>query len=549
MSKRTTKQTFWRLLQLVKPLRFKMCVAVLCGVIGFCCASFLTVLAGYAVLDILADGTRYQAILVVLGVCAVLRGVFHYIEQYCNHDIAFRLLALLRDRVFAHLRKLAPAKLDSKDKGNLIAMITSDIELLEVFYAHTVSPVCIALITSTVVVVFTAQFHWLFGLIVLLAHLCVGVLIPMIASKQSKQAGARQREATGALNTYFLDSLRGMREVLQYRTMGARKEKIHALSRDLEDANQSIKRAVANTTSWTTGAILSFSSLMLVTAVLLYLRQHVAIDGVLIPTLLIFSSFGAVTSVANLGAGLAGTVASGNRVLDLLDESPVVTEKTDGVDVEFAGASLYSVGFGYDNQSVLQDFSLAIQPNRILGITGKSGCGKSTTLKLLMRFWDVEQGKVCVSGQDVKKINTKSLRKVQSFVTQETHLFHDSIANNLKIAKADATDSELIDACKKASVHEFIMTLPQGYDTEVGELGDTLSGGERQRIGIARAFLHGAPLILLDEPTSNLDSLNEAVILQSLKHAKNQTILLVSHRQSTMKIADEILQMESGRLS
>ncbi len=546
---RTTRQTFWRLLQLVKPLRLKMCVAVLCGVIGFCCASFLTVLAGFAVLDLLADGTHYQAILVVLGVCAVLRGVFHYIEQYCNHDIAFRLLALLRDRVFAHLRKLAPAKLDSKDKGNLIAMITSDIELLEVFYAHTVSPVCIALITSTVAVVFTAQFYWLFGVIILLAHLCVGVLIPLLASKQSKQAGAHQREATGALNTYFLDSLRGMREVLQYRTMAARKENIQTLSKELEDANQSIKRAVAKTTSWTTGAILTFSSLMLVISVMLYLDGAVALDGVVIPTLMIFSSFGAVTSVANLGAGLAGTVASGNRVLDLLDESPVVEEQTDGVDVTFTGAALHAVEFGYGDQTILQDFSLEIQPNRILGITGKSGCGKSTTLKLLMRFWDVEQGKVCISGQDVKEINTNSLRTVQSFVTQETHLFHDSIAGNLRIAKADATDAELIQACKKASVHDFIMTLPQGYDTEVGELGDTLSGGERQRIGLARAFLHGAPFILLDEPTSNLDSLNEAVILQSLKTAKNQTILLVSHRQSTMKIADDILQMESGRLS
>ncbi len=550
MKKRSVLNVMMRLIGLVKPLAFIMFIAITMGCAGYFCASFITVLGGFAFVDIIDNGgALVRSYLTIIAIIAVMRGILHYIEQYCNHFIAFKLLALIRDRVFTALRKLAPAKLDGKDKGNLVSIITSDIELLEVFYAHTVSPICIAILTSTTIVIFIGRFHVALGMIALLAHISVGLIIPVAISKGSKAVGEHQREKTGDLNTYFLDSLRGLREILQYGYKDERKEQIDILQGQMEEANRKIKRFSGITFSATSCVILSFSVTMPLVASILYSNKIIDLSAVIIPTLMLFSSFGAVTSTANLGAGLAQTIASGNRVLDILDDIPVVAEMEDGIDIDFESAALENISFSYGSEDILKDFSMDIKKNKIFGISGKSGCGKSTTLKLLMRFWDVDKGKVLISGKNVKEVNTRSLRNNESFVTQETHIFHDSIENNIKVANINASREQVIAAAKRASIHEFIETLPQGYETQVGELGDTISGGEKQRIGVARAFLHDANLILLDEPTSNLDSLNEAVILKSLRECKDKTVVLVSHRKSTMKIADDVLNMETMRQS
>ncbi len=549
MKKRSTSAVMLKLITLVKPLSGVMCVAVFMGCLGFFCASLLSVLGAYALVAVLNDTNNLQNIFILIAVFAIMRGILHYIEQYCNHFIAFKLLALIRDKVFSALRKLAPAKLDGAQKGNLLSIITADIELLEVFYAHTVSPICIAFITSAVVVGYIATFHPILGVVALLSHLTVGVILPVYLSKQSKSIGEIHREKTGDLNSYFLDSLRGLKEILQYSYAKTRKQNIDALSLNMESANKNIKMQMGKARALTSFCIMFFSLLLLFIAAYMYLDGALTKEQVLIPVVMLFSSFGAVSALANLGAGLTQTIASGNRVLDILEDEPIINEVQNGTDISFNGAELEKISFAYEQNQIFDDFSLKIEQNQILGICGKSGCGKSTMLKLLMRFWDVQKGSVNISGLNVKNINTKSLRSEQALVSQKTYLFHDSILNNLKIAKLDASIEQVQAACKKASVHDFIMTLPNGYETEVGELGGTLSSGEKQRIGLARAFLHDAPFILLDEPTSNLDSLHEGVILKSLQNSKDKTVVLVSHRASTMNIAQKVYKMESGRLS
>ncbi len=550
MKKRGSFEIVRRLLGLVKSLAPVMCLAILAGCVGYFCAAFITTLGGYAMLSVLgAVDSSLRIILVALMVIAIMRGVFHYLEQYCNHFIAFKLLALIRDKVFASLRRLAPAKLDRADRGNLVSVITSDIELLEVFYAHTISPICIAVITSVTVVGFIASFHPVLGGVALLGHITVGVVVPLVMSKNSESSAAQHRKKNGELNSYFLDSLRGIKEVLQYRYAENRKDGVAQLSAEMEEANSTLKKNIAKTSFFTYLLILSFSSAMLFTAAALYRMQLIDISAVILPSILLFSSFGAVTATANLGAGLAQTLASANRVLDILDEKPLVHEVEDGIDIAFEGAQLKDVSFAYDEQLILDGFSLEIEKGKILGVSGRSGSGKSTILKLLMRFRDVQQGCVYISGEDIKGINTKSLRASQSFVTQETYVFCDNFENNIKVADITAERSDVVDACKKASLHEFIQSLPQGYDTHLGEMGSRLSGGEKQRIGMARAFLHKADFILLDEPTSNLDSLNEGIILHSLKQAEGKTIVLVSHRESTMNVSDKKIHIDSARSS
>ncbi len=549
MQKRGTLQVLLNLITLVKPLTPIMCVAVFAGCIGYFCAISITVIGSYAMLQIIAGSDAITLILATLITIALLRGVFKYIEQYCNHYIAFKLLALIRDKVFKKLRALAPAKLDGANRGNLVSVITSDIELLEVFYAHTVSPIAIATITSLTIIIILSYYSIIFGLIGLAAHLTIGVALPILISGKSNSSGNTNREKAGELNSFFLDCLRGIKEVLQYDCIKSCEDKIRGLSAEMESSTRQIKLSTGRTMMLSNLVILLFSILMLFVAAYMYTVGMVTAEAVLIPTVTLFSSFGAVNAIANLGAGLSQTVASGNRVLDILEETPVVDPVTGGENIAFEDLNLNNVSFAYENQTIIDDFSLYTARNNIIGITGKSGSGKSTILKLIMRFWDVDKGNVLINNKDVRDINTKSLRENQSFVTQETHLFHDTVAQNIKLAKLEATQEQLESACKKASIHDFIKSLPDGYDTEVGELGDTLSGGERQRIGIARAFLHGADLILLDEPTSNLDSLNEGVILRSLKEIKDKTILLVSHRKSTMRVATKIINLESERRS
>ena len=553
MKRRSGFAVMARLACLVKPLAGFMVLAVVMGLAGHLCASFITVFGGYAVLGLLGIDTplSLKCIFACVLVFAVLRAGLRYAEQSCNHFIAFKLLALIRDKVFLALRKLCPAKLEGRDKGDLISVITSDIELLEVFYAHTISPAAIAFLYTVVMCLFIGAFHPALGILALLAYLAVGIAIPAVTSKLSgggrteASAAAEFRAGSGALSGFVLDSLRGLSEIIQYGRGRERLMQMNERTEALSEIEQRMKRAAGRNMAVTNTAILISDLCMLFVSVMLYQKAEVDFDGVLVPVIALFSSFGPTVALANLGSTLQNTFAAGSRVLDILDETPAVEEtgreKKTGRKTAFEGAAAKNVSFSYGAENILDGVSLEIQEGKITGIVGKSGSGKSTLLKLFMRFWDAENGRVEISGRNIAEINTADLRDMESFMTQETHLFRDSIRSNLRIAKPDATDAEMEAACRKASIHDFIMGLPQGYDTPVGELGDTLSGGERQRLGLARAFLHDAPFLLLDEPTSNLDSLNEAVILKSLREGQDgKTVLLVSHRQSTMRIADMV---------
>ena len=571
--RRSAIQIMGSLIGLVKPLLHIMLAAIILGTLGYLCAIFLTILAGQVIVHGLLTGvagmivpvdnmwlvfTPVKTIITVMIVIAVLRGILHYVEQYCNHFIAFKLLAIIRHKVFAALRKLCPAKLEGRDKGNLISIITTDIELLEVFYAHTISPIAIATLTSIIMVIFIGRYHWLAGVIALVAYLIVGVVIPMWNGKRGSQKGMEFRTNFGELNSFVLDSLRGLDETIQYGQGEKRKEQMSEHSKNLAGMQESLSKMEGSQRSFTNMVILLASFGMLALTIWLYAKGEMGFEGILTCTIAMMGSFGPVVALSSLSNNLNQTLASGERVLSLLEETPLVEEIPGDVETfgaesmehGFTGAEAENVTFAYGEEVILDNYSLKLQPGKITGIHGASGSGKSTLLKLLMRFWDVQDGSVSVDGTDVRKIPTKHLRDMESYVTQETHLFHDSIANNIAIAKPGASREEIMEAAKKASIHDFIMTLPKGYDTEVGELGDTLSGGEKQRIGIARAFLHECPLILLDEPTSNLDSLNEGIILKSLKEsAKKKTVVLVSHRESTMNVAEVVYDMEKGRIS
>lgn len=549
IKRRSSIKIMGKMIGLVKPLAHIMTAAVLLGILGYLCAIFLTITAGKGLL-LAMKGVKIKNYLIALVILAVMRGMLHYAEQYCNHFIAFKLLAIIRHKVFAALRKLCPAKLEGKEKGNLISIITTDIELLEVFYAHTISPIMIAILTSLIMIIFIGNFHVYAGIFALCAYLLVGCVIPLWNGKNGGQKGMEFRSGFGSLNSFVLESLRGIDETIQYGQGEKRKEQMSQKSIELGILQKDLNRMEAMQRAITNLVILTCSFGMFFLMFHLYQKGNVTFDQMILATIAMMGSFGPVTALSSLSNNLNQTLASGERVLSLLEETPMVEELEGEQSFDFEGASVCNVTFSYDKEVILKDCNINMEQGKVIGIYGKSGCGKSTLLKLLMRFWDVDQGKVMISDQNIKEIPTKTLRNTQSYVTQETELFHDSIANNIAIGKPGASREEIIQAAKKASIHEMITSLSNGYDTEVGELGDTLSGGEKQRIGIARAFLHDAPMLLLDEPTSNLDSLNEGIILKSLEQeSTGKTIVLVSHRESTMGIADKVINMEAGRVS
>lgn len=552
MKKRSNLEIMAKLIGMVRPLLGYMLLAITLGLIGHLLASFITIFAGYAALKVwgFPIAHSFAFFFVCMVVFAIARGFARYTEQSCNHYIAFKLLALIRAKAFAALRRLCPAKLEGRDKGDLISVITSDIELLEVFYAHTISPIAIATIYSVILSLFIGHIHWGLGLLALAAYVTVGVIVPVIASKTSGDLGLEFRNQSGSLSAFVLDSLRGLPETMQYGNGKKRMQQMNERTDRMNDCQEKMKRVTGLNMAVTNTAILVFDFLMLLSASYLYKEGIIAFDGIVIATLALMSSFGLVVALANLGTTLQNTFASGNRVLDILEEEPQVAEITGADQTTYGQVTIEDVTFAYEKETILDGVSLDVPKQGVLGIVGKSGSGKSTLLKLLMRFWDVDSGKLAIADREIGKINTEDLRRMQGYMIQETHLFCDSIAENIRIAKLDATREEIEEACKKAAIHDFILSLPQGYDTPVGELGDTLSGGERQRIGLARAFLHDAPMMLLDEPTSNLDSLNESVILRSLREERgDKLILLVSHRDSAMRIADQVYQMKEGRVS
>ncbi len=546
-----SRRVVWRLLGLTRPMAGVMLLAIACGVLGFCCATFLPVVATRFALDALAGSLPPMGVVAgALVGLAVARGALHYAEQTCNHYIAFKLLAHVRDLVFGKLRELAPAKLAGHDRGSLVSTITSDVELLEVFFAHTISPVSIAVVMAVVMTAFLAGISPRVALVALVGYLCVGVGMPLLGAHLSADAGRVTRAQAGLLSGIVLDSLRGLSQVLQFGAGDARMSLIDDESRRLSDAQGRLSSASSTVAAASGALIMLFSLAVMLLGGGLVASGEMTVDSMAIATVAVMGSFGPFVALANLGTTLQGTIASGARILAILDEEPAVAEVTDGEDIEFSGASAHGVGFSYDGEEVLDNVSLEVPQGKVVGIEGKSGSGKSTLCRLFMRFWDVDRGSIALSGTRVDAINTRSLRASEGLVEQDTFLFHDSIRDNLLVARPDATQEQIEAACRAASVHDFIEGLPKGYDTMVGELGDTLSGGERQRLGLARAFLHDAPFLILDEPTSNLDSLNEGVVLRSIARLHgSRTVLLVSHRPSTMAVADQTYSMNSGRVS
>ena len=541
------------LLKLVTPLAHIMAFTITMGTLGFLAAIFIMVLGAMGLVNLLNFDTHlsFSGILTALIVLAVARGVLRYLEQMSGHYIAFKLLALLRDKVFSSLRRLAFVKLQDKQAGQLVSLVTNDIELLEVFYAHTIAPIMIAFFTSAILLLVFAQLSSWFVLVALAAYLTVGVILPIITTKLAREDGRRYRELVGEMNDFFLDSVRGMKEIQLFGYAKQRLDEIQQRSQKIDTAFERIKDQEAKVRVYTEVAVSAFNIIMLFTGLILFSLDKIDFAAFLIGVILLMSSYGPVIALSNLSSNLLQTLASGERVLSLLAEEPELKDVESAVDLkEVSRIDVENLNFAYGEEQILSDVSLSVKKGEILGIHGRSGSGKSTLLKLLMRFYDPKSGSIKINGETLPNINTRSLRDNMAYITQQTYIFNETIEENIRLARRDATLEEIMEAAKKASIHDFILSLPQGYQTKMTELGGNLSDGEKQRIGIARAFLHNAPIILLDEPTSNLDSLNEAMILKSLLNVKaEKLIILVSHRQSTMAICDQVIGIENGRMS
>lgn len=541
------------LILLLGSLVYIMVVAVINGSLGFISAMGVTFFGAVAIAKAIGESipVSYEALIILTISCGVIRGLLRFLEQYGNHYIAFKLLAVLRDKIFTSLQRLCPAKLESKQKGSIIAMITSDIETLEVFYAHTISPVCIAVIVSAVVFTLVGLVSsWYLALIALIGYFLIGIIVPMIASDRLKASGVRYRTEFASFNAYFLDSIKGIKDIILHNADQARKTEVNRRSDILLDETKKMKQKITNAGAATEFIVSIIIIATLACGIALVAGDLLSAGRMVIGVVTIFDSFGPVIAISALPGNLTQTFASGDRVLDLLSEKPAVTPVKDGQIIDFEDLSVSDLSFSYDGQTkVLRDICMQAKKGEIIGITGESGCGKSTFLKLLLRFWQKDSGRIDYNGFDIDTVDTDSLLDNVTMVSQTTYLFDETIENNLRIAKPDATMQEIENACKLASVHDFILTLPDGYQSRAGALGDNLSAGEKQRIGLARAFLRGSALILLDEPTSNVDSINEGIILKALKEQKHRkSIILVSHRASTMSIADRIYRVEKGRM-
>ena len=541
------------LILLLGSLAYIMVLAVINGSLGFICAMGVTLFGAIGIAKAIGEAiTLSYGLIIGLAIgCGVLRGLLRYFEQYSNHYIAFRLLAVLRDKIFGALRVLCPAKLESKQKGSIIAMITSDIETLEVFYAHTISPICITVIVSVCVLLFVGFVSsWYIALVALLAFITIGVIVPMISSSKLKASGVRYRAEFASFNAYFLDSVKGIKDIVLNNAGKEREKTVGERSDVLLDETKKMKHDITKASAATELCVSVSIIATLSLGIFLVANDMLTVGRMIIGVVAVFGSFGPVIAISALPGNLTQTFASGDRVLNLLSEEPAVTPVQDGVEIEYNNLKVKDLSFSYDGETeVLKDISMHAEKGEIIGIVGESGCGKSTFLKLLLRFWQKSHGEIAYNGIDIDNIDSDNLLDNVTMVSQVTYLFDETIEDNLRIANPSATQEEMEAACKMASVHDFILTLPDGYQTKVGALGDNLSAGEKQRIGLARAFLRGSELILLDEPTSNVDSINEGIILKALKEQKHKkSIILVSHRESTMAIADRIYRVTDGRM-
>ena len=550
-SRRSGAKIMASLIALLGSLSIIIVLAVINGSIGFVCAMGVTVSGAVGIAKVLGEdiALSYGWIVGMAIGFGVLRGILRYFEQYSNHYIAFKLLAVLRDKVFGALRVLCPAKLENKQKGSIIAMITSDIETLEVFYAHTISPICIAVLVSLGVVLFTGFVSsWYIALVALVGYIFTGIIVPAVSSGRLKESGVRYRAEFASFSAFFLDSIKGIKDIVLNNAGKERENEVNERSDELLSETKKMKREITKVSSAIELTVSVFILITLAVGIILVRSDVLSVGRMIIGVVAVFSSFGPVIAVGALPGNLTQTFASGDRVLNLLEEKPAVEEINGGRNFDYDNLKVKDLSFSYDGSAeVLRDIKMHAEKGEIVGIIGESGCGKSTFLKLLLRFWEKDGGDIDYNGTDVDEINTESLFSNVTMVSQSTYLFEETAEDNLRIAKADATDDEIENACRMASVHDFIKTLPDGYKTMVTALGDNLSAGEKQRLGLARAFLRGSSLILLDEPTSNVDSINEGIILDALRKQKNKkSIILVSHRESTMAIADRVYKVENG---
>ena len=539
------------LISMLGSLAYVMVFAVINGTLGYICAMGVTVSGAVAVAKLLGENIAlsYYALMGIAVGCGVMRGILRYAEQYCNHYIAFKILAALRDKIFGALRRLCPAKLESKKKGSIIAMITADIETLEVFYAHTISPICIAVTVSTAVLVFAGvTSSWYISLTALIGYAVIAFALPAISSKKLNRPGVEYRREFASFNAYYMDSIKGVRDVLLSGSEKKRKNETDRRTDILLEKTRKIKRLSSRSSAVTALVISLFIAATLAVAAALVLTGGLSAGKAVIGVVAVFGSFGPVTAIAALPGNLNQTFAGGDRVLDLIEEAPAVQPISNGTDISFERADVSELTFSYGEEQVLNGVNVKAERGETVGIVGASGCGKSTLLKLMLRFWNRSGGDIEYNGVSIDKVNTASLINEVTLVSQSTYLFNETVLYNLLIAKPDATREEVEKACRMAGIHDFIMTLPDGYDSKVAALSDNLSAGEQQRIGLARAFLCGSKLLLLDEPTSNVDSINEGIILRALKeNCRDKAVVLVSHRESTIAGAGRVYQIEKGK--
>lgn len=553
MKRKTGFQIMKRLIVELKPLTPFMVITILMGVAGFLASIAIATFGAIALGTIIEEITfiTFKGAVIVMIVCAVMRGILRYFEQLSGHYIAFKILVILRDKIFTALRKLAPAKLETKEKGNLISLITSDIELLEVFYAHTIAPITIAIITNTIISIVLFMINPWFGILGVVFFFIVGFMIPYFSSKLAKEAGVNYRNSFGESNSYILDSLRGLKEILLFHNGEERLKNINMQSKKLNESLSKIKNHEGIIKAITDLTIMIGMLSFVVVGSILYLKGNISFIHLIIAIVIISSSFGPVVALSNLSNSLLHTFACAERIFNLLDESPYVEEVMGNEKVMSNSIDYKEVSFSYPSrdEKIFDNVEMSIKKGEKIALIGESGIGKSTFVKLIMRFWDVSSGAIKIDNRNIKNIPTKSLRNSQTLVSQETYLFNESILENIKIGNRNATKEEVIESAKKASIHKFIEKLPNGYDTNVGELGGMISSGEKQRIGLARAFLSSGDVLILDEPTSNLDTLNEGEILKSIKeNCEDKTIILISHRKSTTAICDKTYKLVNQKI-
>lgn len=543
----------FNLIKLLGPFVLVMILAILNGTLGFIASMGVTIFGALGIAKLLGSNVylSYELIIILVIVFGVLRGILRYFEQYSNHYIAFKLLEILRSKIFSKLRELAPAKLESKQKGNLIAILTADIETLEVFYAHTISPICIATLVSLIVFLFVGFVSsWFLALVALIGFIVIGILLPIFYSKILKKSGVEYRKNFASFNSYFLDSIKGIKEIIFHNKEKDREGKVNEKSEELLSITKNMKSKNALVVAISELSVAIFIAVSLIVGLVLFYQNQIDLGMMIVGIVTIFGSFGPVLAISNLPGNLTQTFASGDRVLNLLEEKPLVEDIKGQNEFVFNSLKVSNLSFSFeDGDEILKNVNFEVKKGEIVGIIGPSGSGKSTILNLLLRFYKKDSGEILYNDIDIDKIDSSSLKDNVSLVLQSTYLFNESILENLKLAKENASFNEIVNSTRKANIHTFIQGLKNGYKSEIKTMGDNLSSGEKQRLGLARAFLKNTPLILLDEPTSNVDSINEGIILKSVLEAKkDHAIILVSHRESTMAIADRIYRFENRTL-